>query len=1093
MTVAKGFRIFFYCLLILTTILAALLWTLPRFYEERAASYLRKQFALYSDLRLQHFTTRISLFSHFPHVTFTFEQLSVVDTTFSVPLQVLGVKQAKFTVNLQDIKRDTIPLRNIQLKGIRFYQEIDSVGHKTGFRFKKRKASGSVIATPARFEFPQIEISDVQVRTLNKYKQSAFSVLVKNASLSANYAGDSLLVKGTFQGESEYIKNQSITLFQGWPFTATAHYVYNVKEKKGTLYKSAIQVHQDTISIMGTHKRSKQGVSLAIDLQGQLGLTELLNEALPGKLKPYLAQVSSNSKVKFHYSITGNSSPTLRPHTHLAFVVTDGNIAWSKSLVKLKHIDLRGELDNGKDQTPRTSYIRISSFRCQTDSNTLEGNLQVTNFDYPSIKLAVQGHLAIPVLATIADIPNPSSYQGSIRGNMALEGPLHSPIAGYFSKKLKWNGTLTIQNGSWVGHNTFQATHVNADMQFANNLLQIQNLHGRINNQPVSVSGTIQNLLAYIVGFHPVVNVVAIVNARQVNTEWFQGLFVASSLALPHKKKTLVHTAHSSITNLIQHTTLLPPFIQTDIKVQCNELLVGNDTIHNLNSHLQSTETTLNFTHLAGSWRKGKFEGKLYLPNDLNKLNQSNLKGIIQIDDLDLKSAIGQRLSNKKNFLSSLPYNPSVNKELSPYLQALIQGADIGVTLSVSQLRLPGEENIQKLMMQIQKKNEYVNISDLKFETTLNGKASGSGRFRLLSQPTNSIQILDPLFSLKLTYNYLNLEKLMKQIAAIGHLLPRRISGKAEKNISSVKSHSIYQPWVIFPTNYQVDLEVESDRLHYYQLNGYELAFKTRIYRTHAIVDDFGIKAFDGKIALQGTINWSNRVKEVPVHLRAKLQRINLYSLFKAADELNLDLLHSHNIRGDVDCNLSVHTKLDNSFAPRLSQTTLYSSALIRNMELINVEPLQQALRFVKKKKTEHMYFNDVHAHFLFSKDKFFTPGVKLDNNISEFKLSGSYTMNGPADLYLDLNIFEVLFGNNKKRIERIQQDADTLITPKKQHLLVYRQANGVRTNSYKVKFFSRKERNSIDKMLNHHFREQLLEWKIDTVFSVMQKINLQK
>jgi hypothetical protein len=161
-----------------------------------------------------------------------------------------------------------------------------------------------------------------------------------------------------------------------------------------------------------------------------------------------------------------------------------------------------------------------------------------------------------------------------------------------------------------------------------------------------------------------------------------------------------------------------------------------------------------------------------------------------------------------------------------------------------------------------------------------------------------------------------------------------------------------------------------------------------------------------------------------------------------------------------------------------------HARTTFRNMELIEVAPIQQALRFLRRERISHLYFQDVHSSFILEKNKFLTPGFDLNSNLTDFSLSGSYTMGGGANLNMDVTVLSVLFGNNKRRIEKIRADSAAAVPDtaaakggRKQHLLVFREQD-----KFKVKLNSRKNRDENARALRSEYSNLIRQYGIDTV-----------
>ncbi len=1059
-------------------------WLLPRLYEQKAASIFQQQFARYSDQKLQHFTTQISVFEHFPTITFTFQDLCVVDTSSGTPVKVLAVAHAKVTVNIQDLIQESVPVQHVYLNGVRFNQQVDSLGVKTSFRFRRKDTTITHSSTDPLVHFPQISITDAHITTQNDYKHTGFSIYVTQADLFGSFANDTLLLTGALRGRTGYLKSKNKLRFQHQPFTASARYSYRIAQKTGIVEWSRIILQNDTLSLTGTHTRLPTGIGaqLNLELKGSIHLNDLLKESLPPKLKTYVANATSPSKVQIRYTMTGESSPKKRPHAHLWFSLKEGELIWANTLTRLKHLSLTGELDNGKQQIPSSSMLRIYSFHCQSDIDSFQGKIEVSNFEQPFVRIALAGRLNVRTLTTIINLPKSSEYAGILQGEVTMQGFVKAPEKAYFSDQLRWNGTFTLQKGV-VAHPalTVKGTDIQATAHFANHALELSQVQGKINGYSFYGQTTIHDLLGYVFKYNSAIKIDANLNTQRFDWDWITQKSPKPSAPTPASAQDSVR---------IKPTTILPDFIQLNLQLACTQFIFVRDTIHNIQAYVRNSGSMLHVLPLSFQFQGGTISGSVHTPNNWKHPGQSQIQLTWQLPTLNLRQTV-QAVSQARQ--TQKPAAHPMSAMWQQQIHALIQEAEAHVTVRIGNIQLPGDENLQRFSMQIDKKGTQVSVPSIRFVTTARGTATGTGSFRLRSTAYSSPQVIDPLLNLRLNYPFLNLQQFMQQIAAMGNLLPSHdadLASELSTKIIPIKPYKASKMHLLAAAgNYRVNLEVNADKIHYQTFNGRGLALQTHIHLNKATVEKCSMQAFGGGLAMEGTLAWNHQQEDIPVELRLRLQHMNLHELFKVSDELNLDILRSQNIAGIMSCNLSVHTQLNQAFTPQLSKTLLYCKALIQDMELIDVQPIQHALRFIRKKRTEHLYFKDVNAHFMFHENRFLTPGVRLDNNICQFTLSGSYTMNGPADLYMDLNVFEILFGNNKRRIEQIQQQTDTVVATHQQHVLVYRLANDYKQNAYKVKLFNKKERSSIERVLLQEFRQQLRQQKIDTLFTQMQQV----
>ncbi|GAB3912349.1 hypothetical protein GCM10028803_55480 [Larkinella knui] len=393
-------------------------------------------------------------------------------------------------------------------------------------------------------------------------------------------------------------------------------------------------------------------------------------------------------------------------------------------------------------------------------------------------------------------------------------------------------------------------------------------------------------------------------------------------------------------------------------------------------------------------------------------------------------------------------------------LAGLFFGTEYSAVVRIDRIRLPSQEDLKDMSVVIHKTGEQVQIPQLLCRTTLGGSIAGLGHFQL-----NQDGIQEPFAALSLSYERLDLQRLLSLLSGLNSIQAsyKRPATRKRKAVLS---------------DYRFDVEVKAKKLDYNALRGDDFGLKTVIRDETARLERLTMNAFGGRMGARGVMKL-DEPKGIPAQLNLTLQKMDLYQLFRAAEEMQLDVLKSENIRGNVDCSMTFRTELDEKYLPDLNKTTAYTKASIRQMELIDVQPIQQALRFLPKSKTSHIYFEDVDARFLLHHDRILMPDLNLTSNLSYLHLNGDYTLNKKAAFLVEISLTDLLFGNNKRRIRHIQE-ADSTRTSRgsRNHLLLQRDLG-----KYRMKMFGRKDFEAQKQVLRYEWQNELSRHKIDTTF----------
>ena len=989
----KIFKIVFLGLIILLGLALIGLEVSARLYRNKAGVYFREAFTQQSDLVLQPFQTSISVWRHFPNITFNFKNISLLDTSGTVPLQVMFVKEAQLTVPMSQYRLHHIRIKSIILDNVLYRLHVDSTGKNSTVLFRQI-SNPDTLANKISFNIPEITIRNGKIISQNKFKKTAFALQIEQAELTARLVNQQLNLEGQAKGKIDSINSPQLSFFKALPYTTNIHYRYDINQKKGTIYNTNAIVNNNKINIGGSHTKLTTNVGSRLDfkLTGYQPLSYLLKQLLPVRGQSYLSRVRTNSRLHFICHISGESSPRQRPRNQISFNLKNGDFYLPASKNHIRQVQLRGDLDNGAQHSLQTSTLRIVNLSGLSGQDSVQVQLQVKDFTHPAFTFQGQGRLNLPALFELVSLPVASVSQGSVVGKFGLSG--HIPD--------------TLQNASpdWVGQGNIRIEQaafkpvglsvscnaVNGNLYFTNNLMQLQNLNGMLGGQPFKIEASVQNYFAYLFQQPGLTVAKASINLNQFNTDWLEkNLMAVNNNGLPSGRRPAPVAATST-------PTIIP--VKLAHRISAKEL------------------------------------------------------GAQQSDEPTFK------------LIRSSKVTPTAPQAKNWWQQVRLQA-----NLKVAHINLPNQEKIHNLLVQVNQNGKQVKLTSMRFDTHGGGSARANGGFSL-----TKAGIWYPHLNVSLQYPALNLQTFMLDIASLKR-------EPASRQLAATKPGKQKQSY--FKENdYLLNLQIKAKQLQYLYLKGSNLLLVASLNQNRARVTNLRLQAFGGTINARGDMQLNAPTDVFPVRLRAQLNNINLQQLFAIADNMQMDVLSSQNIKGTAAFNLNVSTQLDRTFSPSFVGTVSYAKATFRNLELIQVAPIQEALRFLRRERTQHLYFEDVATNFLQKDNLFITPGLSMNSNLTSFDLSGTYTMGGAANLNMDINVLNVLFGNNKRRIERIQSDSLSVVgNQKKQHLLLRREQN-----KYKVRLHSRKDRAASAVALKKQFQEFIMQHQIDTVFTLNEK-----
>jgi len=284
-------------------------------------------------------------------------------------------------------------------------------------------------------------------------------------------------------------------------------------------------------------------------------------------------------------------------------------------------------------------------------------------------------------------------------------------------------------------------------------------------------------------------------------------------------------------------------------------------------------------------------------------------------------------------------------------------------------------------------------------------------------------------------------------------------------------------------------LRVEADEVYYGPLRGSRFRLVSHLLEGEAKLDNCAVDILQGSIRLSGSMRSTANRAHHPTQLQMRLQDVELPALFAGATGMGLNVLSGENIRGSLRGVADIRTDLGRKFLPNFMKTDGYLKVDFRNLELINVEVLMEALKFMKAERTGHLYFAPVTGEFLLTQGQLIIPGLRLDSNLSNLEISGHYGLEGATNLFIGLKPLQALFGNNDKRIARIQRGERVSQSDngKLTYVSLRRPAPKER---YKVRLFQRDEQREAMTRLRQQYLDYLTTQRLDTTVRLLRSRN---
>ena len=1071
--------------------------------ERRVQALIREGLTQNSDLVLAPFQVQISPWREFPHLTASVQGLNLTDTAFRRAEPVLRVGRADLRLVLGALLRGQVQVTRLVVTDVDFRERVDSLGRTWSLRGKRRRGTGAPPTLDLTLN--ELVVNNFRISTRNAYARSAFGARVAQARLRARLRAGVLRVSGTLAGELSYLRTRAGTLFEREPVQARVHYSYTFARHQGHLWQTRATLNGDTVRVSGTHTADpSRPVGTLMDLRfvGNQPLIDVLRAALPPRLEPFLNGAVSPSKAHIHYTIVGLSGPKVSPRNVLTFGLRGARLAWPDSARRISRWDLAGTYDNGPAHAPRSTVLTLQRCRLYSPAGQLDVALTLRDFTRPAVYAKLRGRTE---LAELAAVVSPGRWRA--RGGVAdldvlLRGRLPARGSGpatptELSRNLAVRGRVTLQRASFVlPDRGADLSALDVRIGLRDSLWQLSNAAGVLNGMRFRASATTVYLLDYLTGRHPTASIRGQFAVDELAVDRLRRLlrplplaagpgFSPTSLPKPggaaQKTRRARNRAKMAAT---LGTGLIPPGLRLDVGLRCQRLLLATDTLTDLAVTVRHDGQRVQLLDLAGGVWGGRVRGRLQWPTDsANRVVPVRYELGVRFATLDYRQFVG-RLNRPA---AKPPRGPGRGQGAAvPALRDLLLAANGQLDLDIATVLLPENETLRGVQLRLVKTGPRLKMPFLRFRTPEGGAGEASGAAQV-----SGGHLLTADADVTLRYATLDVQRLLGLIASLtapADTVPTartvaRTEARAERRAERLAAPG--NSSLLANDALSAVLRVEADQVRYGVIRGSRFRLVSRLRNGEARLDNCSLDALQGRVSLRGRLQSSASRQHHPAQVQVRLEDIALPALFEMATALGLNVLGGENIRGTLRGVADLRTDLDAALLPARARTAGYLRTDIRDLELLNVEVLMEALKFMKSERTGHLYFEPVSSEFLLSDGQLLIPDLRLNSNLSNLAVSGTYGLDGRANLFVGLKPMQALFGNNNKRVARIQNGEPANRTDRRLTYVALRRA--APGEKYQVRLFQKDEQRRAQAELRARCRAVLLTQRLDTTVRLLR------
>ena len=380
----------------------------------------------------------LTILKTFPHCAIEFKDFTALDAKeFNSTDTLLYAKRLALIFNIKDLFNENYTIKHILLEDANCHLKVNKTG-SANYLVWKSDSSSVTTNDSLKFALEKITLTNVKLTYKNSKQKIKLNTTLKNLNFKGKFHNSSYVLVSDgkayvdlFQIDKvKYVTNKNLKL----------NVELNVNGNSFTIKKSETTFNSTELISSGAFVVNDSLVSLDINFKGNnldvASTLSLLPEKFQSKITDYSSDGVFYANGEAHYQAGKPFS------VKSEFGIKNANIKYKPKGTTLSNVNLIGSLVINEHH----SELKLQHISANLNSNSFSGNVELTNFENPYIKLNVAAKTKLEELISFYPIDTLESVSGNIDVTANIEGLVSELQSNTYSPTIKANGEATITN-----------------------------------------------------------------------------------------------------------------------------------------------------------------------------------------------------------------------------------------------------------------------------------------------------------------------------------------------------------------------------------------------------------------------------------------------------------------------------------------------------------------------------------------------------------------------------------------------------------------------------------------------------------------------
>jgi len=436
----------------------------------------------------------LSIWPNFPK---TFATLNGVKLTDARGQTLVEADKVALELKLTSLFSSNYIIYGLQIEKGDIYLHIDPAG-AANYNILKNGGDSRPPSKTTNVSIDKATLSNMRLHYQNEQQRHKAEFLINNMEIEGEFSARRFEMKNTAALKSDFYDTDQLRFFENKNIEYSSFVNVDLNAQSYDLSRAMVVIDEQPFRMEGDIEKWEKGYFLDLFISSENSQLKGPVQLLPTAYEKLLGEFESEGNTNFTAVVKGLWGENQNPELKAELQLQQGRIRHPQLEEPIDSAQFAVLFNNGDLKSFQTSSFEIRDFQGQLDTQALQANLLINNFENPNIDLTFDGQIPLQIVQPLIKEKDVQNLQGGLAvREFQLNGRYENMISPGYMGLVETGGQFELQDVQFTLKD--DTTRVRSGLFDLNdNKLTVSQLQLKGLDSDLKVEGAVFNVIPYL-------------------------------------------------------------------------------------------------------------------------------------------------------------------------------------------------------------------------------------------------------------------------------------------------------------------------------------------------------------------------------------------------------------------------------------------------------------------------------------------------------------------------------------------------------------------------------------------------------------------